>query len=60
MHLFDKPYMHVSLTELQLFALASQANEWLFCYPTFYHFVLIITLWCSTEGKDTETFTGEV
>lgn len=52
MQLFDKPYMHLSSTELQLFALTSQANEQVFCYPNFYHFVLIITLCCSTEGKD--------
>lgn len=44
--------MNVSSTELQLFALASWANEQVFCYPTFYHFVLIIALCCSTEGKD--------
>lgn len=53
MNFFDKPYMHVSLTELQLFALFSWTNEWVFCYPSFYPFVLIITLFCSTEGKDT-------
>lgn len=51
-HLFDKPYLHVSSTELELFALASWANKWEFYYPTSYHFVLIITLCCGTEGKD--------
>lgn len=35
--------MRVSLTELQLFALSSQANERVFCRPTFYHFVLIVS-----------------
>lgn len=52
MSLFDKLYVYISLTELQLFALFSWANEWVFNYPIFYPFVLIITLYCSTEGKD--------
>lgn len=52
MHLFDKPHMNVSSTELQMFALASWANERVFFYPPFYHFVQIITPCCSTEGKD--------